>query len=192
MIGACYATNPTHMEAADGSEDAIDKSSLSERWGITRVDAEGAEPAPDGARDRTVATPARSATAKPKVRPSPKVGAKAKAGKTAKAKAKAKASPKRKAADKVKKVAIAKHKAQRSKKVSPECKASPKAAPKHKMRKDKDEVERKLHSVHKLNPTFTKKTFVHSSGCQNKVQLPVLCQVQGIFRCAQRSQNFRP
>lgn len=157
MIGACYATNPTHMEAADGSEDAIDKSSLSERWGITRVDAEGAEPAPDGARDRTVATPARSATAKPKVRPSPKVGAKAKAGKTAKAKAKAKASPKRKAADKVKKVAIAKHKAQRSKKVSPECKASPKAAPKHKMRKDKDEVERKLHSVHKLNPTFTKK-----------------------------------
>ena len=155
MIGACYATNPTHMEAADGSEDAIDKSSLSERWGITRVDAEGAEPAPDGARDRTVATPARSATAKPKVRPSPKVGAKAKAGKTAKAKAKA--SPKRKAADKVKKVAIAKHKAQRSKKVSPECKASPKAAPKHKMRKDKDEVERKLHSVPKLNPTFTKK-----------------------------------
>lgn len=134
------------LEAADGSEDAIDKSSLSERWGITRVDPEGAEPAPDGARDRTVATPARSTTAKPKVRPSPKVGAKAKAGKTAKAKAKA--SPKRKAADKVKKVAIAKHKARRSKKVSPECKASPKAAPKHKMRKDKDEVERKLHSVY--------------------------------------------
>ena len=153
MIVACYPTNPQQMEAVDDSSDAMEKP-LSERWGITRVDAEGAEPAPDGADSHSqkcrVPTPARSDTAKPKVRPSPKVRAKAKAAKTAKA------TPKKKAGKvSTKNVAIAKRKASR------------KAAPKH-----KDEVQRKLHSVSKLNP-MSAKTFVNSSVCQNKTQLPL-------------------
>ena len=183
MIVACYPTNPQQMEAVDDSSDAMEKP-LSERWGITRVDAEGAEPAPDGADSHSqkcrVPTPARSDTAKPKVRPSPKVRAKAKAAKTAKA------TPKKKAGKvSTKNVAIAKRKA--SRKAAPKHKVSPKAAPKH-----KDEVQRKLHSVSKLNP-MSAKTFVNSSVCQNKTQLPLFFgPVQGIFRCTQRSQKRWP